>query len=130
MLKRFLLVLVLLSLAVSSFCTTVEDYPPMSNTEIVENFIAVFEELEMAYQSYQALYRAVASLPPKLDEMSQMLSTAARISATTAADVMRIETELQNSEQAADKKIRDLTVQVYLISAVGILASLLIAILT
>lgn len=120
----------LLFLVVCSYSITAEEYPPMTNAEIVENFIAVYDELDTAYQAYLTLYNAVQTLPPKLQEISTTLQTAAQVTETIRQDVQLIDSELTSYEQAVKKQVRDLTIQVYLISAVGILASLLIAVLS
>jgi uncharacterized protein YPO0396 len=112
------------------YSAEVAEYETMTNTAIVETFIAVFDELDQAYLAYTSLYSAVQTLAPKLAEISQTLQTGADTIASIQADMQAIENAQRNYEQAVNKKIRDLTIQVYLVSAVGILSALLIAFLT
>jgi len=125
-----LLCFLLLLVSLPIYSAEVAEYETMTNTAIVETFIAVFDELDQAYLAYTSLYSAVQTLAPKLAEISQTLQTGADTIASIQADMQAIENAQRNYEQAVNKKIRDLTIQVYLVSAVGILSALLIAFLT
>jgi uncharacterized protein YPO0396 len=125
-----LLCFLLLLVSLPIYSAEVAEYETMTNTAIVETFIAVFDELDQAYLAYTSLYSAVQTLAPQLQEISQTLQTGADTIASIQADMQAIENAQQNYEQAVKKQIRDITIQAYLIGATAILSAILLVILT
>ena len=123
---HWLLLCLLLLVSSLSFSVEADAYPPMGNTEITERFLEIYDELEQAYQAYMSLYNGLASLGPRLQEISQTLLTGAEAIAAIQSDMQRIENAQLNYEQAVKKQIRDITIQAYLIGGVALLASILI----
>ena len=122
--------MLLLLVSVLSFSAEVEEYETMTNTDIVETFIGIFQWQENSYQTQAILWNTLENLAPMLQEISIAQLTVAEKMTVLETFIEPIKTGLQDYEQAVNRKIRDLTVQVYLVSAVGILAALLIAFLT
>jgi len=125
-----LLCFLLLLVSLPIYSAEVAEYETMTNTQIVETFIAVFDELDQAYLAYTSLYSAVQTLAPQLQEISQTLQTGADTIASIQADMQAIENAQRNYEQAVKKQIRDITIQAYLIGATAILAAILLVVLT
>jgi len=125
-----LLCLLLLLVSVLSFSAEVEEYEIMTNTHIVETFLGIYQWQEGSYQNQEMLWNALGNLAPMLQEISIAQLTVAEKLLVIETFIEPIKTGLQDYEQAVNRKIRDLTVQVYLVSAVGILSALLIAFLT
>ena len=125
----WLLLCLLLLVSVPTYSVVEEEYPPMSQTEIAENFIAVYDELDQAYRAYMTLFNGLVELQPRLQAISLDLRMGAELIATMQQDMQRIESAQRNYVKAVDKKVRETTIQAYVIGATAILAALLIAII-
>ena len=100
--KSVLFLLAFLCLCSPIYSAENDAYPIMSNRDIVETFLMVFDELDIAYQSYVNLYNAVEPLPSELREVSTQLRTVSSESSTQTAILTDMETSLLLTEIAFD----------------------------
>lgn len=101
-LRSFALVLLLClpSWCMPTFGVAQETYPELSNREIVETFLAIFEELDLAYQAYLNLSGAVQSMSVPLETSREALVMAAEQTERIATSV----TETANALDAYEAR--------------------------
>ena len=122
--------LLLFLLLLVSFPTFSAEVGEMTDAEIADHFLAIYDELETAYQAHLQLYGTVARLSPRLQTISESLQTAAAAMKSTQDSMKQIGNDFRDYEKDVENRIRDVTIRSYVIGIVTILAALLIVLVT